>query len=105
VDGRELVTQVLQMAGHEVIAVATVAAADAALQQGVLPQFDVVITDIGLPDGVGTALATRIRQQYPSIRVGLITGWELPPDTMADAHFALRKPLVAEELLAQVTAR
>jgi len=104
-DGRELVTQVLQMAGHEVMAVATVAAADAALQQGFLPQFDVVVTDIGLPDGAGTDLAMRIRKRYPSIRVGVITGWELPPDTMADAHFALRKPLVAEELLAQVMVR
>ena len=104
-DGRELVTQVLQMAGHAVVAVATIAAADAALQQGFLPPFDVVLTDIGLPDGAGTDLAMRIRKRYPSIRVGVITGWELPPDTMADAHFALRKPLVAEELLAQVMVR
>jgi len=105
VDGRELVMQVLQMAGHEVMAVATVAAADAALHRGFQPPFDVVITDIGLPDGVGTDLVTRIRARYPSIRVGVITGWELSPVTMADAHFALRKPLVAAELLAQVMGR
>ena len=104
VDGRELVTQVLQMAGHDVIAVATVAAAENALRNAV-PAFDVVVTDIGLPDGSGTELATRIRQRFPAIRVGLITGWELPPESMADAHFSLRKPLVAEELLAQVAAR
>lgn len=105
VDGRELLTQVLQMAGHEVMAVATVAAADAALQQEYQPPFDVVVTDIGLPDGIGTDLIARIRARYPAIRVGVITGWELPPVTIADAHFALRKPLVAEELLAQVAAR
>ncbi|MCC7052858.1 MAG: PAS domain-containing protein [Gemmatimonadaceae bacterium] len=101
VDGRELVTQVLQMAGHEVVAVATVSAAEAVLV-GDAPPFDVVVTDIGLPDGVGTELATRIRQRFPHIRVGVITGWELRPEAMADAHFSLRKPLVAEELLAQV---
>lgn len=104
VDGRELVTQVLQMAGHEVVAVATMAAAEAALA-GEAPPFDVVVTDIGLPDGVGTDLATRIRQRFPAMRVGVITGWELRPESMADAHFSLRKPLVAEELLAQVAAR
>jgi signal transduction histidine kinase len=104
VDGRELVTQVLQMAGHQVVAVATVAAAEAELA-GEAPPFDVVVTDIGLPDGVGTDLATRIRKRFPMIRVGVITGWELRPESMADAHFSLRKPLVAEELLAQVAAR
>ena len=104
VDGRELVTQVLQMAGHAVVAVATMAAADAMLD-GDAPPFDVVVTDIGLPDGVGTELATRIRRRFPQMRVGVITGWELRPESMADAHFALRKPLVAEELLAQVAAR
>ena len=104
VDGRELVTQVLQMAGHDVVAVATVAAAEAELV-GDAPPFDVVVTDIGLPDGVGTALATRIRQRFPNIRVGVITGWELRPEAMADAHFSLRKPLIAEELLAQVSTR
>ena len=104
VDGRELVTQVLQMAGHEVVAVATVAAAEAELAVEA-PPFDVVVTDIGLPDGVGTELATRIRQRFPQMRVGVITGWELRPEAMADAHFSLRKPLIAEELLAQVAAR
>jgi signal transduction histidine kinase len=103
-DGRELVTQVLQMAGHEVRAVATVAAADAALEADG-SAFDVVVTDIGLPDGVGTELATRIRLRWPAIRVGVITGWELRPEAMIDAHFSLRKPLIAEELLAQVAAR
>jgi signal transduction histidine kinase len=103
-DGRELLTQVLQLAGHEVRAVATVAAADAALE-GDAPPFDVVITDIGLPDGVGTELASRVRQRHPAIRVGVITGWELRPEAMADAHFSLRKPLIADELLAQVSAR
>jgi hypothetical protein len=37
--------------------------------------------------------------------VGVITGWEMRPESMADAHFSLRKPLVADELLAQVAAR
>lgn len=104
VDGRELVTQVLQMAGHEVVAVATMAAAEAMLE-GDAPPFDVVLTDIGLPDGVGTELASRIRRRFPAMRVGVITGWELRPESMADAHFSLRKPLIADELLAQVSAR
>ena len=104
VDGRELLTQVLQMAGHEVVAVATMAAAESMLE-GEAPPFDVVITDIGLPDGVGTDLASRIRRRFPAMRVGVITGWELRPESMADAHFCLRKPLVADELLAQVSAR
>jgi signal transduction histidine kinase len=103
-DGRELVTQVLQLAGHEVRAVATMAAANAALE-GEVSAFDVVLTDIGLPDGDGIELAGRVRKRFPHVRVGVVTGWELPPESMAAAHFALRKPLIAEELLAQVATR
>jgi signal transduction histidine kinase len=102
-DGRELLCQVLQSVGHEVIGVATIAAADAALAADA-SAFDVLITDIGLPDGVGTDLALRVRSRWPHIRVGVITGWELRPSDMGDAHFALRKPLLADELLAQVAA-
>ncbi|MCU0625772.1 MAG: ATP-binding protein [Gemmatimonadaceae bacterium] len=103
-DGRELLRAVLEEEGHQVTDVATIAAAEGMLAR-VPHAYDVVLTDVGLPDGSGTDLAARVRSRYPALRVGVITGWELTPDTLADAHFALRKPVDAIALLHHVAGR
>lgn len=100
-DGRELLRALLEEAGHQVTDVATIAAAEAMLAR--LPDaFELLLTDVGLPDGSGTDLAARARSRHPALRVGIITGWELSPDALGDADFALRKPLDAAALLAHV---
>lgn len=100
-DGRELLRALLEEAGHQVTDVATIAAAEAMLAR--LPgAFELLLTDVGLPDGSGTDLAARARTRHPSLRVGIITGWELSADALGDADFALRKPLDAAVLLAHV---
>jgi hypothetical protein len=57
-DARELVERLLQEAGCQVTAVASAAAAMTALQQA---RYDVLISDIGLPDEDGYSLIERIR--------------------------------------------
>ena len=65
--------------------------------------YDVLITDVGLPDGNGCDLVHAARARWPGLRIAVVTGWE--PQMMgeiAGADLTLRKPLRADELLAFV---
>lgn len=44
------------------------------------PDVDAVITDMKMPNTSGLELAAMIRQQYPDLRVFLLTGFELLPE-------------------------
>ena len=66
--------------------------------------FDLMLTDVGLPDGSGWDLVAFAREKIPALRVGVITGWEpsVSRAEAAGAEFVLRKPLRAAELLAHI---
>jgi DNA-binding response OmpR family regulator len=57
-DIRFLVTLLLESAGHTVVPTADVAEALAALEQG---DFELVLTDLGLPDGDGSTVGESAR--------------------------------------------
>lgn len=103
-DGREFLRQLLLADGHAVEAVSTYDDAARLLAGPEPPPFDVLLTDIGLPDGSGWKLVRVTRSEWPTIRIGVVTGWEptVVGDESAGADFILRKPLRAVELLAQV---
>jgi signal transduction histidine kinase/ActR/RegA family two-component response regulator len=111
-DGREFLRALLVSEGHHVDAVGD--AAEARLLLGASPlgdgaamPYDVLVTDIGLPDGNGWDVVADARRRWPAMRIGVVTGWEPrtgPSAGTADARadFTLRKPLRADELLALV---
>ncbi len=103
-EGREFLRQLLLADGHEVVTVETYDQARALLATTDPLPFDVMVTDIGLPDGSGWELVTFARKQWPCLRIGVVTGWE--PTVIGDdptgADFLLRKPFRAVELLAHV---
>jgi CheY-like chemotaxis protein len=69
--------------------------------------YDLMLTDVGLPDGNGWELAAYAHKRLPSLRVGVITGWDEPAND-EQAHgveFVLRKPLRAAELLSHIAGR
>lgn len=103
-DGREFMRRVLCDVGHSVAAVATCEAARDLLG-GSLGAFDLLITDIGLPDGSGWELLHLARTTHPGMHVGLVTGWEPTVRGVGAgaADFILRKPLRAAELLASLS--
>ncbi len=102
-DGREFLRQVLTEVGHRVEAVATYADARAKLDVDVSP-FDLLLTDIGLPDGSGWELVALTRERHPVMRIGVVTGWEptVRRTGAVAADFILRKPLRTQEVLARL---
>ncbi|HEY0929571.1 MAG TPA: ATP-binding protein [Gemmatimonas sp.] len=106
-DGRVLLRRILEGDRHVVDAVATIAEARARLAvEGPMP-YDLMLTDVGLPDGSGWDLAREGRASWPTLRVGVITGWEATTgsDEARGVEFVLRKPLRAQELKAHIAGR
>jgi PAS domain S-box-containing protein len=100
-ESREFMQALLESDGHGVDTVATVADATARLGDGEEPPYDVLVTDIGLPDGSGWDLVRHARGRWPKLRVGVVTGWE-PRGNMGPIDFLLRKPVRTSDLLKQV---
>ena len=104
VDSREFMQALLESDGHRVDAASGVFEALARLEQPGAG-YEVLVTDIGLSDGSGWELIAAVRERWPNIRIGVVTGWE-PGGVGAgtDGDFILRKPVRTSELLAQVAA-
>jgi signal transduction histidine kinase len=58
-------------------------------------RVDLVVTDLGMPDMTGWDVARAVRERWPGLRIGLITGWgdqELPARERAQVDFVISKP-------------
>ncbi len=110
-DGREFLRRILHADGHAVDAVSTCADAREKLAGKLASErsspYDLVLTDVGLPDGSGWDLVRDISAGYPLMRIGVITGWEPNEEAGAShgAEFVIRKPLRAAELQAHIAGR
>jgi signal transduction histidine kinase len=101
-DSREFMTALLETDGHHVEAVKTVADARERLDREQGAYYEVLLTDIGLPDGSGWDLVAFARQRRPSLRIGVVTGWEPRNEQDPACDFTMRKPVGAADLLAQI---
>jgi len=106
-ESREFLRRLLRANGHRVDAVGNCADARARLATNGPPPYHLLLTDVDLPDGTGWQLLTFAKHHLPTLRVGVITGFEamVGSDDAAGAEFVLRKPLHADELLAHVAGR
>jgi DNA-binding response OmpR family regulator len=100
-DSREFMQALLESDGHQVDTAVGVQDATELLKNAV-PEYEVLVTDIGLSDGSGWDLITFARERWPSMRIGVVTGWEPRTGAGMDGDFILRKPVRTSELLAQV---
>jgi CheY-like chemotaxis protein len=88
-----VMTKLLRGLGHRVTGVSTVASATAAANQD---GFDLIISDLGLPDGSGLDVMRQLRDRYAGRAIAL-TGYGMESDVVAsrDAGFVehLTKPV------------
>ena len=101
-DGSAFIEELLGAEGHSVDCVCTVRDALTYLSCGNAPTYDLLLTDIGLPDASGWDLVAEARSRWPTLRVGVITGWEGRTTLPVSADFVLRKPVRTQDLLDQI---
>ncbi len=102
-DTRRVLGQLLEKRGHHVKAAGTVKQALTALAE---EHFDVLLSDIGLPDGTGNELVSLAKQQQPELRAFALSGFGMDEDirrsTEAGFDFHFTKPIDAAELERQL---
>ena len=97
---RALTTRILQRSGYKVTCADTPGAALAVVAAG--EPFDLLITDVVMPEMHGPELVTRVRAQRPKLRILYMSGYTNHPifaqrAPLRDAHF-VQKPYQASEL-------
>lgn len=71
---RDLLARLLKLHGHNVVTAESGNEGIATFQAG---KFDLVLTDLGMPEMSGWDVAREIKTLNPRARVGLITGWPI----------------------------
>ncbi|SRR6266508_2272417 len=102
-DNRELMTEVLDAAGYEVVPAASGAEGVRALSQG---PVDVVVTDVGMPGMGGLEVARAAKKIAPRVPVVVVTGYAERDDIMSargrEVDAVLVKPVDPDSLAAAV---
>lgn len=105
VDTLRSMERLLRLRGHRVV---TAASVSAALAMGAENSFDLLISDVGLPDGSGMDLMRELRQQHGETLRGIaLSGYGMEED-VARSHAAgfsehLTKPVDMNTLAAVIS--
>jgi DNA-binding NtrC family response regulator len=95
-DVRDLVSRMLDSAGHEVVAAIGPADAERIFAEGLI---DVVVTDVDMDQvRAGIALAATLRHHRPDLPIILMSGGQHEKSVPA-GHRLLKKPFQRQELL------
>jgi signal transduction histidine kinase len=101
---RAVLADMLSAAGHAVVEASD---GDEALAKCQQERFDAVLTDISMPGLSGWDVAEAVRKRFPSLPVGLVTGWgdQLDADRLARCavSFVVAKPFRADDVLKELT--
>jgi len=102
-DNRELIAEVLEASGWEVVSAATGQEGLKALSEQAV---DVVLTDLGMPGMGGLEMARAAKAIAPSVPVVVVTGWADDDDIIRargrEVDAVLVKPIDREALLGTV---
>ena len=101
---RTVTTKLLRLRGHTVEAVNGGPAALTALAGGAdgRAPFDIVVTDLSMPDMSGRELAAAVRARYPGLPVLLLTGDTDADTDGTDVAAVVKKPFELDDLDAAV---
>ncbi len=95
----EVLTEIIELLGHDVIAISSGNNLDNKFQSN---EFNIVITDYQMPDMTGVDIAKKIKTKYPGTRVYIISGYHqiLSEEKMCEYGISglLDKPFEIEEL-------
>ena len=94
---RASIRRTLKLKGHNVIEAGSALQALEVLHRG--PPFDVIITDLFMPDLDGALFAAEVEHRFGSQQLLLITGAGSPSLALHRPIPILRKPFTARELL------
>ena len=104
---RSVVAETLHAAGFCLVEAATVAEAEAEVLHGAT-RFAALVLDVGLPDGDGRDLCTRLRAAGHRMPMVMLTGQDTETDVLrgleAGAHDYLAKPVRPAVLIARLRA-
>ena len=75
---REALVGMLSMAGHRTDHAANGREAMAKMEH---EKFDLVFTDLSMPELDGWAVASEIRRRWPEVKIVMVTGYAVPTDT------------------------
>jgi CheY-like chemotaxis protein len=95
-----VMTKLLRSLGHRVTGATTVAAATAAARQD---GFDLIISDLGLPDGSGLDVMRQVRERYAGRAIAL-TGYGMESDVAASREAGFTEHLTKPVDLAALEA-
>ncbi len=102
---REFVERGLQYAGFEVTAVPD---GNAALEALAKQKYDLLLTDIVMPDLDGIALSLKVAKDYPDTKIVMMSGYANQRQRAHNldflAHEVVSKPFTLEEITRRVTA-
>ncbi|MFQ6065769.1 MAG: PAS domain S-box protein [bacterium] len=102
---RDVLGRLLKDEGHRVVLAKTSKEGLAKFKKA---DFDLVLTDLGMPEMSGWQLAKRIKEINPDIPVGMITGWApaIPKEKMKEegVDFILSKPFDLTKVVREVNA-
>jgi CheY-like chemotaxis protein len=90
---RETLAGLLEAEGHALRQAAGGREGLEALARG--ERVDVVLTDLGMPEMRGSEVARAVRERWPGLPVGLITGWgeqDLTDEERGRVDFVIAKP-------------
>jgi two-component system cell cycle response regulator CpdR len=100
---REFVRRVLELRGHEVVTVGD--GAEALVKLG-RARFDLLLTDISMPNMDGFELALKVARDYPDLPVLMMSGYAVERRRAADladlSRGMLQKPFSMVDLSAGV---
>lgn len=100
-DVREVLADGLAAQGHTVTLAGGGREALACLERG---EFDLVITDLGMPDVNGWDVASAVKAARAQLPVLLLTGWADAADAAGRVDAVLKKPFDMTKLAAAVSA-
>ncbi|MCX6551555.1 MAG: response regulator [Acidobacteria bacterium] len=102
-NSREVYSCLLELDGHEVVAVETAPAAMAAIER---ERFDVALIDVALGTQDGFSVLAHLRRHQPAVRAIIMTAYDLPDASRrAQADAFLAKPLQWSDVRAAIAHR